>query len=250
MNDPVPSKAMEQLQRENAQLKSVVNALYKRHYGELPLPPEKLRLNVGTNTSEANFWAQGVASSTRVLQVFGKAPAGPILDWGCGSGRTLRWLVAYPGWRENYHGTDVDREAIAWLAAQGQPRVMPCNDDPPLPYADQTFQGLFAFSVLTHIPPRHHRRWYEELRRILRPGGLAYLTTLGPSGPAADIGDVAKAELSASGHAYLPREGHYKNAAIVTEAYTRQQMKTLFEVEQYKQRGYNNMDIYVVRRTG
>ena len=76
------------LEREVLQLTAVVRALAKRHYGDFPMPPENLRMNVGTNTSEANYWAQGVNSSARVVHVFGKQPGGPILDWGCGRGRT------------------------------------------------------------------------------------------------------------------------------------------------------------------
>jgi SAM-dependent methyltransferase len=235
------------LEREVQQLRAVVNALAKRHYGNFPVPPENLRLNVGTNTTEANYWAQGMNSSARVLHVFGKQPSGPILDWGCGSGRTLRWLLAYPAWCEHYHGTDVDRDAIKWLAAQGQKKVVACGDAPPLPYADETFVGLFAFSVLTHISPARHRAWYAELHRVLKKGATAYLTTLGPTGPA-QLPEKSIADLAAKGHAYLENPGHYKSAAIVTEAYARRQLEGLFTLEEYKPRGYQNMDSYLVRR--
>jgi SAM-dependent methyltransferase len=235
------------LEREVLQLTQVVKLLAKRHYGDFPMPPENLRLNVGTNTTEANYWAQGVNSSARVLHVFGKQPGGPILDWGCGSGRTLRWLLAYPPWREHYHGTDVDREAIKWLAAQGVKNVLPCGDDPPLPYGTETFAGLFAFSVLTHIPAERHRSWYAELHRVLKKGAVAYLTTLGPAGPAR-LPEKAAAALEAKGHAYIENPGHYKSAAVVSEAYTRRQLEGLFTLEEYKPRGYQNMDSYRVRR--
>jgi SAM-dependent methyltransferase len=247
---PASDARIKVIQKERDQLKTVVRMLTKRHYRDFAMPPEHLRLNVGTNTTEGNFWAQGISSSTRVLHVFGKAPVGPILDWGCGSGRTLRWLLAYPAWCEYYHGTDVDKEAVEWLRAQGQQNLTACNDAPPLPYGDQTFLGIFSFSVLTHIPPEKHRLWYAELHRVLRKGGLAYLTMMGPAGPMSDIGEKAKGELSRRGHVYLLRQGHYKNASIVTEAFARQQLEGLFAIEEFKERGYQNMDVYRVRRLG
>jgi SAM-dependent methyltransferase len=189
------------------------------------MPPEELRLHVGTNTTVSNFLAQGLNSSTRALEIFGEDPGGLILDWGCGSGRTARWLQAYPGWRENYVGCDVDAEAIAWLRQIGGFRVEVCGDIPPLPFDAATFSGVFAFSVLTHIPPERHRSWLEELARVLRPDALAYLTTLGRSVAEprrTDLGKQALRDFDATGGLYLKRgKGHYKDAAIVTEKHMR-----------------------------
>jgi SAM-dependent methyltransferase len=144
---------VEGLRKQVRQLEHIVAKLAACHYGDIPLPPEELRLHVGTNATVSNFLAQGLNSSRRVLEIFGEDPDGPILDWGCGSGRTARWLQAYLGWRENYVGCDVDVEAIAWLRQVGGFRAEVCGDMPPLPFGAATFFGVFAFSVLTHIPP-------------------------------------------------------------------------------------------------
>lgn len=243
--------ALQPLSAEVELLKIVVALLNKKHCHNLPLPPEHLRMHVGAKPSTANFMAQGANSSERVLEIFGEQPSGPILDWGCGSGRTLRWLQHYPGWRQNYHGCDVDAEAIEWLRQNGQSNLAVCNDDPPLPYPDQTFDGLFAFSVLTHIHPAKHRNWYVELRRVLKPGGRAYLTTQGPhvvQTLAAHLPEGTAEEFSEKGFAYVPFEGHYKDAALVSEGFTRPALEGLFTVEDYRVTGYQNMDAFLVRR--
>jgi SAM-dependent methyltransferase len=240
---------LEDVRRERDQLIAVVRTINRRHMGNLPLPDEALRLHVGTRTTEANFLAQGAASSERVLKYFGTDPEFPVLDWGCGSGRTWRWLQMYPGWRRAYHGIDVDSEAIQWLRSIGAPNCEVCSDDPPLPYADGRFGGVFAFSVLTHIPPPHHKRWYEELRRVLRPGGRAFLTTQG-SRVVAD-GRVAQrdsADYHRDGWVHVRHEGHYKDAALVSEEFTRAALDGVLTLIEYKTSGYQNMDLILAER--
>jgi SAM-dependent methyltransferase len=236
---------------EYQKCKRVIEALIDRHYSGRPLPPPDLRLHVGMTDSAANWWAQGIDSSTRVLEVFGVSPSYPILDWGCGTGRTALWLQAYEAYRTHYHGCDVDADAIRWLREHGEPNVEVCQDSPPLPYPDARFGGLFAFSVLTHIRPERHRDWYVELRRVLRPGGIAYVTTHGAfiiKQFDAALPEPAKAEFSRTGHTYVEHEGHYKDASIVSEEFTRKAMDGLFVVESYRDAGYHNQDAYLLRR--
>jgi SAM-dependent methyltransferase len=243
--------ALQPLATEVRQLSSVVALLNKKYCHNLPLPPESLRLHVGARPSEANFLAQGANSSERVLEIFGEKPSGLILDWGCGSGRTLRWLLPYQAWRDNYRGCDVDREAIEWLRQNGQSNLEVCTDDPPLPYADQTFDGLLAFSVLTHIHPEKHRIWYTELRRVLKPGGRAFLTTQGQhvvETLGSQLPPGTETEFSAKGFVYIKFEGHYKDAALVAESFTHHALEGLFTLENYALTGYQNMDAFVVRR--
>ena len=51
--------------------------------------------------------------------------------------------------------------------------------EPPLPFEAGRFDVLYAFSVWTHLPPEAQARWLAEAGRVLRPGGLALITTLG-----------------------------------------------------------------------
>jgi len=246
-------EAIPDADRDLQQLTVLVETLLKRHYVHLPLPPRELRLHVGTRTTAANFWAQGLSSSSRVTHYFGESPSGPILDWGCGCGRTLRWLLGHELWREHYRGCDVDGAAVKWLRKQTGCQLAICRNKPPLPYDESSLAGLFSFSVLTHIRPEQHRDWYAEIRRVLRPGAQALLTVQGSDvlrNPARyRLRTKTLASLERAGSAYIQCEGHYKDASLVTEHFTRAQLEGLLTVEEYNTCGYQNMDLLLVRRS-
>jgi SAM-dependent methyltransferase len=144
----------------------------------------------------------------------------------------LSFLRCYPAWRVHWHGCDVDREAIEWLRTQGEQNVDVCGDEPPLPFADGYFGGLYAFSVLTHIPPPLHRAWYAELARVLAPGARA-LVTLKSEWSLAQLPPDVRAEFDRQGFVFRRTKGHYKHLCLVSEEFTRGSVEGLFEVERY-----------------
>lgn len=223
----------------------VISSLVGRHYGAAPVPPPELRIHVGATDSALNFWAKGISSSQLVLDAFGGEPAGPVLDWGCGSGRTRFWLRAYPAWNERYYGCDVDEAAIGWLQEHGEPRVSVCGDEPPLPYADGQFAGLFSFSVLTHIPPDRHDAWYQEVARVLRPGGVALITTDSRTG---DVPPRLADEFARTGAVFATAAGHYKHLCRVSEAFTRAAIGASLAVDEVRPNGYLGQDVIVAHR--
>lgn len=215
------------------------------------LPSENLRLNVGINTTAANFLAQGFNSAQRVIEVFGLNPAGPMLDWGCGSGRTLNWLLPQGNWKHVWNGCDVDEEAIDWLRKRGISSAEKCSDIPPLPYPDEYFEGVYAFSVLTHIHPKQHRSWYEEVFRVLKPRGLALLTTQGDAVLASNrVADTQAIKRYAEvGWCDIEQPGHYKNASLVSPKFTTDLIGEYFDLVDYTAGGYQAlMDQIIVRK--
>lgn len=157
-------------------LGTVARHLAFRHGYRLPYPPENLRGPVGRRPTLADFLAQGVLASDRILEVFGTEPAGPVLEWGCGAGRTYRWLAPYPAWATHYHGCDADAEAVRWLREQGVENVRACGDEPPLPFEAGLFSGVFAADPPGGATPEARRAWFEEVRRVLAPKGRLLLS--------------------------------------------------------------------------
>jgi SAM-dependent methyltransferase len=102
-----------------------------------------------------------------------------ILDFGCGCARVTRWLQFETGGSELF-GCDIDAEAIAW-DQDNLPGVQFARNDhePPLPYPDESFDLILNHSVFTHIDERMQDLWLAELRRVLKPGGVALLSVHG-----------------------------------------------------------------------
>jgi SAM-dependent methyltransferase len=101
------------------------------------------------------------------------------LDFGCSSGRVVRALAAaHPGIR--WHGCDPNGPAIAW-ATEHLPGIefFVNGDAPPLPLADGSLDLVYAISIWSHFAPDLGLRWFEEIRRVIRPGGSLVLTTHG-----------------------------------------------------------------------
>ena len=52
---------------------------------------------------------------------------------------------------------------------------------PPTPYVTQSFDLIYALSVLSHLSEPLQRDWIAEFHRLLRPGGLLIISVLGES---------------------------------------------------------------------
>jgi ABC-type polysaccharide/polyol phosphate transport system ATPase subunit/SAM-dependent methyltransferase len=236
-----------ELRRETDQLLRMLDILLERHYENFPLPPEHMRLRIGKTGGRTNFLAQGLTAADRVTRVFGQSPCGPVLEWGCGPGRTARWLIPYSAWSENYYGCDVDPEAIAWLRNEGCLRVTTCGQAPPLEYPDQMFAGAFTFTNLIRSAPEAHRGWYAELYRLIKPEGRLFVTTLGVAMARQKRGSIA-ADFNLKGHAYV--SGGERSAAYVSPDFTRIAAEGFFMIEEFDERSHGVADTYVLKRVG
>jgi cyclopropane fatty-acyl-phospholipid synthase-like methyltransferase len=129
----------------------------------------------------AAFLEVGRRAAENIVAVLAQAgfeftPGQAVLDFGCGCGRTLRWLIQrFP--EVQWHGVDVDSEAIGWCRANISAAKLVCGSPlPPLPFADGSLDMIYAISVFTHLSEDFQRVWIAELERVLRPGGVLLLS--------------------------------------------------------------------------
>jgi SAM-dependent methyltransferase len=150
----------------------------------LPLPPASLRAQIGPRHADAAFFLHsGKQHADLVRDVLREQGAeiedlGALLDWGCGCGRVLRQWSGLPGAR--VFGCDINPKMVQWCAANLDfAEVSVTELEPPLPYADSTFDLIYAFSVFTHLSEQLQQEWMSECLRVLRPGGYLLISTMG-----------------------------------------------------------------------
>lgn len=181
---PAPAKAMAKTARHRVD--PIFVAAYRRRSGErAPIPPSAVRARSGSpgvrsflvgGRKAAQELENALATVGRSIEDFTS-----VLDFGCSSGRVLRHLlVRDTRGTTTYYGSDVDAQAIAW-AQQHLPgaRWVVNTSLPPLPFEDGQFDLIYSISVLTHLDEQRQLAWLDEIHRLLRPGGIALLTTHG-----------------------------------------------------------------------
>jgi SAM-dependent methyltransferase len=207
-------------------------------------PDAQVFLNIGKRCRDD--LEQGLISSGKQWNDFRS-----VLDFGCGCGRVLVWMADIPAsWR--LHGTDVDAEAINWCRDNLPVASWDVNEGlPPLPYADDSFDLVYAIAVFTHLDEERQLEWLGELKRVSRTGAFVLSTIFGQHCAAA-LTPPRLEELHRRGMCYMTRpewKGVYPDwfgLAYHTEEYARSTYSRFFEVKEYLPRGLNNhLDLIV-----
>ena len=120
----------------------------------------------------------GLHTLESLLRASGVDPTGieHVLDIGCGTGRLLMgWYCA----GRAIAGVDINAELIGWAKAHLPGTWQVCDLLPPLSFPDAQFDLIHLVSVFTHLPLDHQKQWIEEIRRLLKPGGVLVMTLHG-----------------------------------------------------------------------
>jgi SAM-dependent methyltransferase len=143
-----------------------------------PIPAVRNREN---NQEESHFayWLRGFAEFRQIESLASKhgGKSGRVFDFGGSTGRIFRhFLYQSSDWE--VWSNDFKRSSVEWnLRYFVTPRLIAFQGSylPVLPIEDNYFDLILAMSVFTHIDETE-TGWLLELRRVLRPGGLALLT--------------------------------------------------------------------------
>jgi len=97
-----------------------------------------------------------------------------ILDYGCGYGRTLFELKEH-GY-SNLYGVDFSEEMIKRAELNNEDIKYSVIDSGKLPYADNSFDSVLLFAVLTCVHnDQEQNAIVSEIKRVLKPNGVIYI---------------------------------------------------------------------------
>lgn len=149
-----------------------------------PLPPTEMRLLSAGYTAADRFVLSGSKGLQWLSEIVAKHGAvldaeDDVLDFGCGAGRYVRHLGDHDG---RIVGIDYNPYLLAWTKGNLRfARFEVCGSRPPTAEPDASFGLIFAVDVFSHLDGSLQRPWFDELARLLRPGGLLVLTVHGAS---------------------------------------------------------------------
>lgn len=156
-------------------------AAFVRAVGDAPLPPDDIAYDAYGSLNWDFYWGFGrLISGFLADRIRAHAPAGRVLEWGCGPARIVRHLPGLLGEGWNVYGSDANPRTIDWCFAHLPGITFAGNGAlPPLPFPPDHFDCVYSVSVFTHLPEAAHAAWAAELRRVLKPGGLLICTLNG-----------------------------------------------------------------------
>ena len=209
------------------------------HFAAAPLPPASMRSRVGIDSSRGHFRDVGAQAARDIIGI-AATNEGRWLDFGCGSGRVAWHVANLPGIALT--GVDIDAPAVRWCAEhlRGDFRVI--DRDPPMPFADGTFDVVYSVSVFTHFDEETQFRWLAELRRVLRDGGLLVATTHSPelTYNRPDLTRAHHEELAARGFTFIRGTGEFNlDSAFHAAAYLERAWSRHFELIEHRPSGLN-----------
>jgi SAM-dependent methyltransferase len=157
-----------------------IKSFFKTNAG-LPMPPayficETYRLNYN------GYFYGGKETAQEFAETFAKhvdTTNCRILDWGCGPGRIVRHLPEILPNSEVF-GSDYNKDYIDWCSSNLKNIKFITNElAPPINFQESFFDVIYGISIFTHLSKEMHYAWANELLRILKPGGILYLTMHG-----------------------------------------------------------------------
>ncbi len=160
------------------------SAVIRQHYTRHPEIAERIRHvlpEVGGNSMRPTYEAVshfdqfhlGAGDATREMARVAELQPGPLLDLGCGIGGPARMLAHDFGCEVT--GVDLTESYCqaaltlsAWTGLAGETRFV-CASALDLPFPDASWPVVWSQHTAMNIPDK--TRFYQEIARVLMPGG-------------------------------------------------------------------------------
>ena len=161
------------------------NAAYRKtNKGDgLSFPPARMVYLVTNTYTHQWFYESGIKGTQCIRTIlknnnFEINKFSSILDFGCGCGRIMRHWKNLNG--PHLYGSDYNPKLVKWCDSNlpfAEFAVNPLESG--FNYEDEKFDFIYAISVFTHLTEEMGLFWIKELGRVLKSGGIMYLTFMG-----------------------------------------------------------------------
>jgi demethylmenaquinone methyltransferase/2-methoxy-6-polyprenyl-1,4-benzoquinol methylase/phosphoethanolamine N-methyltransferase len=142
----------------------------------------------------------------RTIELAGVAPGQSVLDVGCGTGTLTLAAKAAVGPSGQVSGIDPAPEMVEVArrkaARAGSDVDFRVGVIEALPFPDTSFDVVLSSLMLHHLPEEVKRKGFEEIARVLRPGGLFFAV------------DLATGSHTFAGHLLGGLFGHKRHGAL------------------------------------
>lgn len=232
-----------------------INRRFRKEYPEIALPPDYMMYEAFQLNYREYYLKSRESAKTLIdeIAIYKSLENIEILDWGCGPARLLRHfpelLKEFNG---KFSGCDPNAETIDWCRKNIKGINFIVNSSMPgLPFNNNHFDVITGISIFTHFSEIQHIAWVEELYRILKSGGILYLSLHGNAfrgklvNKEKTLFDAGKLVVRSS-----KKTGHRTFAAFQPEEYVRK-LFSKFEILKH-QRGAvvprPQQDIWIFRK--
>lgn len=147
---------------------------------DFPVPPNHCLRRTSSHTIR-HYYESGITTMMPIVtaaRIYGVDLDQPVkvLDFGCGVARQFLQLNRnYPHVQAS--ACDANPDNVAYVKRTFANADVCVNGfDPPLKYADSTFDLVYTVSTFSHFSLDDAKLWLAELSRVTKPNGLLCLT--------------------------------------------------------------------------
>jgi len=164
-----------------------------------------------------------------VAGLFKKRGVRSVLDLGCGAGRQT-WYLADNGF--TVFGLDIAEAGIKMLEKVLRQKKLKAdlrvgNIFNKLPYGDNYFDAVVSVQVLQHGREAEIKKAIGEIKRVLKPGGLVFITLCGRCSQGKVRLFLVKTAKKIAPHTYVPTDG--KEVGLTHYIYNKDEIKKHFK---------------------
>jgi len=149
---------------------------------------------------------------SKVLTIFKKQNVKRVLDLGCGAGRNLIYLSKK---EFDMYGIDCAPEGLKIIKENLKKEKTSCslklgNIFNKLPYKNNFFDAVISVQVLQHGKVNEIKKAIKEIERVLKPGGLIFITLSGRISKGKIRECLVKTAKKIAPRTYVPTMGNEK----------------------------------------